>query len=253
MEAAKPSAKVYTAIQSVMADLSKEGIAKDRRNSGQGYQFRGIDDVYNCLAPILSRNGLMMLPRILNRTSKTEPTKGGGQLNYVIVEAEFDLVASEDGSRHTIRTFGEAMDMADKATNKAMSAAFKYAAMQAFCIPTEGDNDADGSHPEPGANPPAKAPANPPANRPAAPQNQPPAPPTQQKKPWRPKDAADLYAALRRKEGDLVAAKACEPRALINLFEDEVANFPADLADWTPEHVSSAYDIAVRIMQDNRW
>ena len=35
------------------------------------------------------------------------------------------------------------MDSADKATNKAMSAAYKYAAIQAFCIPTEGDNDAD--------------------------------------------------------------------------------------------------------------
>src|SRR5690606_19364534 len=38
---------------------------------------------------------------------------------------------------------GEAMDSADKATNKAMSAAYKYAAFQTFCIPTEGDNDAD--------------------------------------------------------------------------------------------------------------
>ena len=62
---------------------------------------------------------------------------------YVTVEAEFDLVSADDGSKHTIRTFGEAMDSGDKATNKAMSAAFKYAAFQAFCIPTEGDNDAD--------------------------------------------------------------------------------------------------------------
>lgn len=37
------------------------------------------------------------------------------------------------------------MDSGDKATNKAMSAAYKYAAFQAFAIPTEGDNDADGS------------------------------------------------------------------------------------------------------------
>ena len=29
-----------------------------------------------------------------------------------------------------------------------MSAAYKYAAMQAFCIPTEGDNDADAHTPE---------------------------------------------------------------------------------------------------------
>jgi hypothetical protein len=35
------------------------------------------------------------------------------------------------------------MDSGDKATNKAMSAAYKYAAFQAFAIPTEGDNDAD--------------------------------------------------------------------------------------------------------------
>jgi hypothetical protein len=35
------------------------------------------------------------------------------------------------------------MDSGDKATNKAMSAAYKYAAFMAFAIPTEGDNDAD--------------------------------------------------------------------------------------------------------------
>ena len=70
-------------------------------------------------------------------------SKSGGNLFYVTVEAEFDLVAAEDGSKHTIRTFGEAMDSGDKATNKAMSAAYKYACFQAFSIPTESDNDAD--------------------------------------------------------------------------------------------------------------
>jgi len=35
------------------------------------------------------------------------------------------------------------MDSGDKATNKAMSAAYKYMAFQTFAIPTEGDNDAD--------------------------------------------------------------------------------------------------------------
>ena len=42
-----------------------------------------------------------------------------------------------------MKTFGEAMDSGDKATNKAMSAAYKYAALQAFAIPTEGDNDTE--------------------------------------------------------------------------------------------------------------
>jgi hypothetical protein len=56
---------------------------------------------------------------------------------------EFDLVSSEDGSKHTVCTVGEAFDSGDKSMNKAMSAAYKYAAFQAFAIPTEGDNDAD--------------------------------------------------------------------------------------------------------------
>jgi len=136
--------KVYKAIAAVMAEMAKHGIAKDRRNTqGSGYNFRGIDDVYNALAPLLSASGLVILPRMIGRTCEERQSKSGGNLFYVTVEAEFDLVSADDGSKHTIRTFGEAMDSGDKATNKAMSAAFKYAAFQAFCIPTEGDNDAD--------------------------------------------------------------------------------------------------------------
>jgi hypothetical protein len=66
----------------------------------------------------------------------------------VTVESEFDFVCAIDGSKHTVKTFGEAMDSGDKATNKAMSAAYKYAAFQAFSIPTEGDNDADAHTPQ---------------------------------------------------------------------------------------------------------
>lgn len=137
------SAKVYQSISAVMADLSIEGITKSKKNQQQGYSFRGIDDVYNALSAILAKHGLLMLPRVLSRDVVERTTKSGSALFYVTVEAEFDLVCSEDGSKHTIKTYGEAMDSGDKATNKAMSAAYKYAAMQAFCIPTEGDNDAD--------------------------------------------------------------------------------------------------------------
>lgn len=140
--------KVFTAIASVMAEIGAEGISKDRRNQQQGYNFRGIDEVYNALSPILAKHKLCILPRILTREVVERTTQKGGVLFYVTVEAEFDLISAEDGSKHTIRTFGEAMDSADKATNKAMSAAYKYAAMQTFCIPTEGDNDADAQHHE---------------------------------------------------------------------------------------------------------
>ena len=139
---------VYIAINKVMAVMAADGIGKSRKNQQQGYNFRGIDDVYNSLARPMVEAGLVVLPRVLSRECKDAQTKSGGNLFYVVVECEFDFIAVSDGSKHTVKTFGEAMDSADKATNKAMSAALKYAYMQAFCIPTEGDNDADAHTPE---------------------------------------------------------------------------------------------------------
>jgi hypothetical protein len=138
--------KVYKAINAVQAELATIGIVKDKRNSqGAGYNFRGIDDVYNAIAPLLAKHGLCILPRVLARECVERTSKQGGALFYITVEAEFDFVSAEDGTKHTVKTFGEAMDSGDKATNKAMSAAYKYACFQAFSIPTEGNNDSDES------------------------------------------------------------------------------------------------------------
>jgi len=135
---------VYKAINAVQAELASIGITKSRRNTqGNGYNFRGIDDVYNTISPLLAKHGLCILPRVLSRQCVERKSNSGGNLFFITVEMEFDLVSSEDGSKHTIKTFGEAMDSGDKATNKAMSAAYKYAAFQAFAIPTEGDNDTE--------------------------------------------------------------------------------------------------------------
>lgn len=136
---------VYQAIAAVTANLAKTGIAKDRKNTQQAYNFRGIDDIYNALAPALSRAKLCMMPRVTRREVTERASRNGGVLFYVVCDMEFDFVSAEDGSRHTVAVVGEAMDSADKATNKAMSAAYKYAALMTFCIPTEGDNDADAS------------------------------------------------------------------------------------------------------------
>lgn len=135
--------KVYTAIAKVAAKLAKDGISKARKNEQQGYKFRGIDDVYNALATYLAEEGLCILPNVMGREVVERVNHKGTALFYVTVKVQFDFVCAEDGSKHAVVTFGEAMDSGDKATNKAMSAAYKYAAMQAFCIPTEGDNDAD--------------------------------------------------------------------------------------------------------------
>lgn len=135
---------VYAGINAVQTEMATVGIAKDRHNTqGTGFKFRGIDDVLNTIAPMLARNKLVILPRVLSREVAERQSKNGGALFYVTVNVEYDIVSSLDGSKHTVATFGEAMDSGDKATNKAMSAAYKYMAIQSFAIPIEGDNDTD--------------------------------------------------------------------------------------------------------------
>lgn len=145
--------KVYQAINEVQLALSKVGITKDRFNKqGEGYKFRGIDDVFNTISPLLAEHKLCILPRVISRDCVERVSQRGSALFYVTLEVEFDFISAEDGSKHIVRTFGEAMDTGDKATNKAMSAAYKYAAIQTFAIPTEGDNDSENQTHEVAAN-----------------------------------------------------------------------------------------------------
>lgn len=138
--------KVYAAIHAVMAALGAVGIDKDRNNKAQGFKFRGVDDVYAALSPLLVQHKLLMLPRVAGREAVERKSKSGSPLFAAFVTLEFDFISVEDGSKHTVSGYGEGMDSADKSTSKAMSIAYKYAAFQAFCIPLEGampDPDAE--------------------------------------------------------------------------------------------------------------
>lgn len=132
---------IYETINAVHKDLATKGISKDDTNKFDKYKFRGIDSVYNTVSPILAKHGLMILQRVLSCSTDQRVSQKGGILYSTVVDVEFDLVAT-DGSKHTIKTFGEGMDRGDKSVNKALTAAYKYALFQAFCIPTE-STDAD--------------------------------------------------------------------------------------------------------------
>lgn len=138
--------KVYQAIGAVSAAMSQQGISKNQRNQQQGYNFRGIDAVLNSLSAALVEAGLVILPRCTERVVVERETAKGGAIFNVTCRVEFDLVSTEDGSKHTVCTYGEAMDSADKATNKAMSAAYKYLALLVFCIPTEATPETDADY-----------------------------------------------------------------------------------------------------------
>lgn len=131
---------IYEAINAVMSDVG--AIGKNSKNSQQGFMFRGIDAVMNALQPALIKNHIFVVPEVLEQTREERETSKGGLLIYSICKIKYTFYA-EDGSSITSVVIGEGMDSGDKATNKAMSVAFKYACFQVFCIPTEEMKDPD--------------------------------------------------------------------------------------------------------------
>lgn len=131
-------------IYGLMAEVLKEvrAIGKGRRNEQQGYRFRGIDDVYEAVHPLFAKHGIFTVPRVLKEETSERTTQTGTVLRFVNLTMAYDFFAP-DGSRVTAEMIGEAMDAGDKASNKAMSAAQKYALIQTFCIPTGSTPDAD--------------------------------------------------------------------------------------------------------------
>lgn len=135
--------KIYKQITAVMNDL--EAITKNRKNQSQGWTFRGIDDVYNAMHPLLAKHGVFTVPEVLEERTEEKTTRNGGLSIYRILKIKYHFFA-EDGSNVAATVIGEGMDPGDKASNKAMAVAHKYALMQVFAIPTEEAKDPDFDH-----------------------------------------------------------------------------------------------------------
>lgn len=134
---------VYTAINAITSELASKGIAKTHTNQADDYKYRSIDDVLNRLAPLLARHRLCVLPRVLERSVVERADEQNRLLLHVAVRVSFTMTSVEDGTSHVVDSYGEALDGGDKATAKAMSAAYKSAMVQTFCIPVSGAEDAD--------------------------------------------------------------------------------------------------------------
>ena len=132
--------KIFQAIPAIMGEINAVG--KNKKNLQQGFMYRGIDDVMNAINPALVHHKVFIVPEILEQSREERQTNKGANLIYSICKMRFRFCA-EDGSSIEAVTIGEGMDSGDKATNKAMAIAFKYACFQVFCIPTEEMKDPD--------------------------------------------------------------------------------------------------------------
>ncbi len=125
---------IYSAICGVMEDVGVVG--KNGTNKQQGFKYRSIDAVMNALNPAMIKNKIFCTPEILEQTREERQTKNGSNLIYSVCRIRYRFFAL-DGSYVDSVVVGEGMDSGDKASNKALSAGFKYACFQTFCIPTE--------------------------------------------------------------------------------------------------------------------
>jgi len=145
---------IHTAICNIMSEIG--AIGKDKTNTQQNFKYRGIDDVMNALQPLFIKHKVYVIPEMLEHAREERQTKTGGNLIYSICKMKYTFTA-DDGSSISAVVIGEGMDSGDKATNKAMAIAMKYACFQVFCIPTEEMKDPDGeSHEVKGNEPPPK-------------------------------------------------------------------------------------------------
>ena len=136
--------KIYELIGKAMEDIG--AIGKDSVNKQQGFKYRGIDAVMNSLNPVLRKYGLFLTPEVLDHQREERQTSNGGRLIYSILTMRYTMYAP-DGSSISAVVIGEGMDSGDKASNKALSVAMKYAMFQIFCIPTEDMIDPDSETP----------------------------------------------------------------------------------------------------------
>ena len=138
---------IFKAVADILNEI--DAIGKTKFNQQQGFKFRGIDDVMNVLHPLLAKHGVFTIPEVVGMQREERQTKSGTSITYAILTIKHHFTAT-DGSEVVTTTIGEGMDMGDKASNKAMAIAFKYACFQLFCIPTEemASDDPDATTPQ---------------------------------------------------------------------------------------------------------
>lgn len=129
---------ILKALLAIQKDIHATGVGKNRTNTEQRFNFRGIDDALYAFAPLLTTHGVLLTPRYHDILVTPRATKSGGTTFNVQMQGTFTFTAVEDGSERTVGPFyGEANDGQDKAVSKAESVALRQMFFHTFAVPHE--------------------------------------------------------------------------------------------------------------------
>lgn len=117
----------------VLADVPAVGKNSQAPSNMGGYAFRGIEDVLAALKPAMARHGVFCIPDVIERLP-TERPLGSGKVMFVVDLCIRWTFYGPAGDTLTSTCWGQGTDMGDKATQKAMTSAFKSMLMQTFVI-----------------------------------------------------------------------------------------------------------------------
>lgn len=135
---------IHERITAIIADLPAIGKDSEISGGGQRYKYRGIDDIMPSIKSLLAKHGVHLAPSfsVVDDQSWEATRNNGGttRWRHVTISGTFRFYGT-GGDAFEVTTIGEGKDSADKAFNKAMTAALKYALIQTFAI-------ADGEDPD---------------------------------------------------------------------------------------------------------
>lgn len=129
--------------------VNEELAAITKNQQGHNYKFRGIDQVFNSLAPLFKKYGVLVSRRNLESERIVRTVVGKyGPKDYIetfIKKCDYVFTSTKDGSEFITQGFGEGQDSSggDKSASMATSNAYKYVIFEMFSIATEEQKDSD--------------------------------------------------------------------------------------------------------------
>jgi hypothetical protein len=135
---------IFEKITAIMADV--EPIAKERKNTQQNYNFRGIDELMNAMSPVLAKHNVFPTCTQIIDIKDENVTSKQGAAGYRQVRRYTFRFYAKDGSFVETTADGEAIDYGDKGSNKAQSVAYREAMFKMFVIPFQNDDIEDSDH-----------------------------------------------------------------------------------------------------------
>jgi len=143
--------QITITVQEALAQAALEigAVGKNQQMSAgpARYNYRGLDDLMDAVHEPLARNGVIFSPHHIQVIDRLEKTTKSGSVQYHLRAIVQYRIYGPAGDFIEATVLAEGADTGDKAGNKLMSGAFKYALGQVLSLPYSME-DQDAAQPE---------------------------------------------------------------------------------------------------------